>query len=477
MLQSLSDMLVGHPYWIAAAITLVAFLESLALAGVVVPGVALLFAIALVAGNTGLSVWNAMAWAAVGAILGDGVSFALGRWLQDRVHQLWPFSRYPGMLRRGEHFFRRHGGKSVVAGRFVGPIRPVIPLVAGTFGMSSQRFLTFNVISALGWAPLYVLPGYMVGASMALDIHLPPHFYLILFSSLGILAALFILFFQVHLALGEEGRLYAWLQRSTRQSALGRAFWQHMQRPRPGQAEFPLASLTLAIGATALFALWSVFNVETNLLQPFNQACLDFFVALRSPVIDPVFIAITKAGDSKMLWWGFGLLITYLTATLHRAAALHVLFAGLAVLLLTYGLKTGFGISRPEVVFPPPNFNSYPSGHASGNTVFYGLLAAFFAQEWPARHRWRVYAVGAIPIVLIALSRLFLNVHWFSDVVGGILLGLAICGWARFSFNRFDDRPLPLGRTTYALGALWATGVVVYVAWQWSTAVTAYQLL
>ena len=71
------------------------------------------------------------------------------------------------MLKNGETFFHRHGGKSVLFGRFVGPVRPVIPVVAGMLGMGSLHFGIVNVLSAIGWALVYILPGVFFGTSLA----------------------------------------------------------------------------------------------------------------------------------------------------------------------------------------------------------------------------------------------------------------------------------------------------------------------
>ena len=73
------------------------------------------------------------------------------------------FARHPHWLTRGESFFREYGTYSIVLGRFIGPIRPIIPMIAGMFDMPFWRFLLVNILSAAAWAPVYVLPGYVAG--------------------------------------------------------------------------------------------------------------------------------------------------------------------------------------------------------------------------------------------------------------------------------------------------------------------------
>src|SRR5690606_4817055 len=118
------------------SVFLISFIESLALAGIIVPGVLLLFLVASVAGHLDFNLSTVLIAGFAGAVLGDGISFYLGRYFKDSIPRYWPFSRYPGALQSGRNFFNRHGGKSVMLGRFIGPIRPVIPLIAGMLGMS-----------------------------------------------------------------------------------------------------------------------------------------------------------------------------------------------------------------------------------------------------------------------------------------------------------------------------------------------------
>lgn len=473
-LNALNIWLAANPGWLAAAIAGTALLESLAIAGLVVPGVAMLFVIAAAAGHHDVSLWAIMGWACVGAILGDGISFWIGRRFQGRITRLWPFSRYPGTLERGERFFHRHGGKSVILGRFVGPVRPIIPMVAGALGMPRQRFLAFNVLSALGWAPLYIIPGFLVGASMAVEPDLPAHFYPVLIVSLVILATALGLFFRIHLGLLPEGRLYHATQRLAYRRAATRRLWDGLSRPRDEAGEFPLASLALAIGATASFTGWSLAVIHTQWLVTFNTLTMQFFQTLRSPLLDPIFLSLTLSGDAVLLGGGFVLFAAALWVSGHRAAALHLAAGGIAVAVFTTGLKYGLYLARPETVDIPPVTPAYPSGHSSGVTVLYGLIAAFVAQEHRRQKRWQIYGIAAVPVILVALSRLYLGVHWFTDTVGGILLGLAICGVVRCSFSRHDRLKLHLGGHLTAVLLTWFALVAVYVFIRWQGALLRY---
>src|SRR5690554_173678 len=473
-LTPLLDFLQQHPEWLAIIILVAALLESLAFVGILIPGVLLMFVLSSLAGSGLLSLEMTLLTAVVGAVLGDGISFYLGRAFHDKLHGIWPFRRYPGILRRGETFFYRHGGKSIVIGRFVGPVRPVIPVVAGMFDMKSRQFFLYNVVSALLWAPVYMLPGFLVGASIRVDVELPAHFYVVFFATLAILLATFFLFFNLHWQLQPESRVYQWLQQRVHRSLWSRSWWLRLSSPRSGHQEFPLPSLMLLIFSLLFFILLTVAVLETRILGVWNQGTHEFFQSLRQPLLDPLFISITLIGDVSPLYILFIAFGGFLALRRHYAAALHVAVAGLFTAGSVTLLKLALSVGRPDAIHETMNSFAFPSGHSSGAMVFWGLLAAFVAQEARHKKRWQIYSLMALPPLLIALSRLYLGVHWLTDVLGGLLWGLAICALTRISFSPFDRHPITLGRLGIAMAILAGAGVLGYVIWYYPEAVATY---
>lgn len=393
-----------HPGWLLALIALVAFLESLALAGIVIPGVALLFALALLAGQSGIPVLPCLGAAIAGAILGDGLSFWLGRLTGPRLGRLWPLSRYPELLDKGQDFFLRHGGKSVVIGRFVGPVRPVIPLVAGSLGMPPRRFLTFNVSSALAWGPFYLLPGYLAGAAFDFDegvLHSPEM--LALSIALGALA------------LGMVAAQLHWHLRDLPEH------W-----PRPAWLVTVCTSLS--------FVLFSAFHLAWDGLQVADRWLFEAIPATSS-MLAHVFLAITLLGDPGYLYplfGGFNALLWWLG---HRRIAITLALFGFVLHGVTHVLKASFDVPRPPGVSYPESL-SYPSGHAAGAAFVYGCMAVIAVSAIPARRHWLAGMLVGLGVGLIAGSRMVLGVHYLSDVLGGLLLGASLAGLAALLATR-----------------------------------------
>lgn len=476
--QPLVAWLQAHPNWVFISVLLISFIESLALAGVIVPGVLLLFLVSAVAGHLDLPLSLILLAGFLGAILGDGISFFLGHYYKDSLRRIWPFSRYPKTLKLGEDFFAKHGGKSVVLGRFIGPVRPVIPIVAGMLGMSQLRFSVFNALSAVAWAPFYILPGYLTGSAIHLE--LPDNFYSVLISFVSALIVLALLFRYASLKLQKGAALYTSLLPSQPATS---------QANSPKSDGYPLASLVLFIIAFFAFIIWSVLLTQAQLLQTIDQTVLQLSLSLSdihplfSKLSTTFFIHLTLLGDEGFLYISFTILVALMLYLGRYRAGLLLILSGLSTAAITHGLKAAFMIPRPDVVMTAPDSFAYPSGHSSGATVLYGLIAAFIAEQISQHQRWKCYLLFSLPMLGIALSRVMLNVHWLSDIVGGILLGLTICGASRFIYGKYPgkqpDQSIEKSTQIKALSIAliaWLLATAAYQAIFFGEAFLAYQM-
>ena len=157
--------LKDNPEWIALGVFGAAFVESFALIGVVIPGVVLLAVISGMAAST-LNVFELVLIAYVASFLADILSFLLGTSISKSIDNLWPFNKYPYLLIQGRSFVKRLGILGVFVGKFIGPIRPLLPLTAGSLGMNFKHFSIVEIFSSFLWALLYTVPGYYAGKSI-----------------------------------------------------------------------------------------------------------------------------------------------------------------------------------------------------------------------------------------------------------------------------------------------------------------------
>jgi membrane protein DedA with SNARE-associated domain len=147
-----------------------AFAESMAFLSLLVPFTAMIVGAGALVGSGALDPWIVIPWGVAGAVFGDAVSYWIGLYFKDRVPRMWPFRDKPEQLARGYEFFRRWGVLSVFIGRFFGPLRAVVPIVAGMMKMTQWKFQAANTVSAIVWLPMLLLPGAVAGLYFK-DVH------------------------------------------------------------------------------------------------------------------------------------------------------------------------------------------------------------------------------------------------------------------------------------------------------------------
>ena len=156
-LEAIADQIVefvrNHKSWAAPIVFILAFGESMAFVSLVLPFWGMLVAIGTIIGASGsVDFWLIMVAAAVGAALGDWVSYWLGYHYHKEIAGMWPLRNHPDLIPKGEAFFKRWGAWAIVIGRFSGPLRASIPIVAGAVRMPQTPFQIANWASAFLWA-------------------------------------------------------------------------------------------------------------------------------------------------------------------------------------------------------------------------------------------------------------------------------------------------------------------------------------
>lgn len=386
-MQSLNLWLSLNPHWLGLAVFLAACLECLALVGLLIPGTVLLFAIAVLAGGGALELWQVLLLGYAGGLLGDLLSYGLGRRFHQNIRRLPGLRQHPEWLLSAELHFQRYGAASLLLGRFIGPLRPMLPMLAGMLDMPFLRFWLISLLAAAGWSVAYLLPGWATGAALRLP--LPQGFWL----SAGALAAALglLLAFAAHLSLGRQ------------------------RRATPLTAGF----CALCLLALILALPW---------LNAFDQGLLAVVQSGRGTGLDHFMVLVTRLGDfSTQLYCGA--LLCLLLLVLRQWRALGFAIGALLGTALANGLlKALFARARPEVLLEPlPSF-SFPSGHSSAAFAFFLCLGVLAGRDQPPRLRLTWILLACLPATLIALSRVYLGVHWPSDVLGGALLAAALCG-------------------------------------------------
>lgn len=145
--------------WAVPIVFLMAFAESLAFVALLVPATVILWGVGAMIGASGINFWPIWLAAAIGAGLGDWLSYWLGYHYHEQIARMWPLSKYPEMMPKAKAFFEKWGAAGVFIGRFFGPLRAAVPLVAGAAQMPRVPFQIANWTSAFVWATVTLAPG------------------------------------------------------------------------------------------------------------------------------------------------------------------------------------------------------------------------------------------------------------------------------------------------------------------------------
>ena len=164
--QDITTFVHDHREWAVPIVFGLAFGESLAFISLLLPAWAALVAIGALVASNGLSFWPVWIAASLGAAFGDWLSYWIGLKLEYSVQHVWPLSRHPDLIPRGEAFVKKWGILGIFIGRFFGPLRASVPLVAGIFEMPYWRFQLANFSSALVWAAVLLTLGDVISVGL-----------------------------------------------------------------------------------------------------------------------------------------------------------------------------------------------------------------------------------------------------------------------------------------------------------------------
>ncbi|MEH6367057.1 MAG: bifunctional DedA family/phosphatase PAP2 family protein [Pseudomonas marincola] len=399
-LESITTWLAANPHWLGAAVFIVACTECLAIAGIIVPGTILLFAVAVMAGSGALSLGETLLLGFAGGLLGDVLSYTLGRYFHQDIRRLPGLRTHPQWLSAAENYFRRYGIASLLVGRFIGPLRPMLPMVAGMFNMPALRFFGVSLVAGAGWSIAYLMPGWATGAALRLP--LQEGFW----TQAAIVGASLALFLGASIQLA--------VRASSRSSMINAAL-----------------SLLLLI---ALMIGWPHLSAFDNGLMTLTQE-------VRTTGFDSIAVFVTLLGNFvPQLVAGCALVVLLLVTKQWRAA----LFAGTTLLgtaASNGALKEWFARTRPEILLEPLQTFSFPSGHSSAAFAFFLTLGVLAGRGQPARSRLSWMLVAGLAALSIALSRIYLGVHWPSDILAGAMLATTWCALS-LSIYRFIG-PVP----------------------------------
>jgi membrane protein DedA with SNARE-associated domain/membrane-associated phospholipid phosphatase len=426
-LQALIDYFSADPHIALGAIFAASLLESLAVIGTVIPGSSIVFVGGVLIGLNAINPWWTAAAAVSGAILGDGISYWLGRHYQEKIRAIWPMRNYPGLFARGHAYFARNGGRSVFLGRFIGPVRAVVPVIAGMANMPPLQFYAVNIVSALAWVAAHIIPGALFGASLQLAGAVSSRLVIMLVVIAAILWGISKL---VRFSYNRGWPRIKWLRDRAVERARGksglhaRIVISLFDPASAGSKTFLIASVLL-IGSIWLFFGILEDVVSKDPLIQLDQSVYALLQGLRNEWGDSLMVTVSGLGGAAgtvpviavvSLWFIYK---RYWRTLGYWLAAVG--FAQILVWILKYTL----GYARPHDIDTGLELLPLPSGHLALSIVVYGFMVFLMARGKPVWIKTAITLLVATAVILLVFSRLYLGIHWLSDVLASLSLGLA----------------------------------------------------
>lgn len=474
----ITEWLHHHPNYALVFTFFIALLESLAIIGTLIPGSLTMTAIGILAGSDVMRLDLTLMIAALGAFMGDASSYMLGAIYSESLSTLWPFSRYPNILRYGQDFFDRHGGKSVLIGRFTGPLRSITPIIAGMMHMPRWQFFSANFISAIGWSILYIIPGYIIGAaSHQLSAASAQRLFAFV---MGILITIWIaslllkylartlnLWFALHV-----DKLWRWSSKNK----TTQYFIKKLIHKKDLQPQKVLSLSLICLGCLIITLLLCILVFQGSWLNLINQPITYFLQTLRTQWLDTLFITATFIFNPISLIC-LCIIIAMLAMSVRDWRFLKYWISLLVVTTMLTWLSSHYLFAQPPIrLFAEPIPALFPAVNLTIATALCVFLINYLLKRKRSSPIHITIGFLSICLVLNGVATLFLGDNWLSSILAAYSLGASIglLHWICYRRKSFPIYALP--KAILAFICVLLSTLLYTVTYQYTVALSKHTL-
>ncbi len=406
-----------------------------------------------VAGQGAIDIYLLIAIAWFSAWAGDTTSFFLGR----RLGREFVMRHGPRVgisherFEKVEDYFSRHGGKTIFIGRFISLVRAFAPFIAGSSGMRYRNFVPYSVLGTGLWASAHILVGYFFSRSIETAAKYAGKGAFLLATLIVVVVGAVALYRFLREAENraaavrwmEEHAATRWLVDLARRPQL-RFLWDRVTPGGTFGLEFTSLMAVLAVSLFVLVAYAVLVGREPG-PTPGDMTASEVAEHLRAGWFTDFTKVFTFLG-SGIFTWGLTAVCAGLLAARRRWTEFGVLLAGMTLTQIgIHEIKDAVDRPRPDGGLTSASGSSFPSGHAAHSVLYVWLAVTIVLRLRPGMARGAaVVSAGFALTILVGLSRVYLNVHYLSDVSAGWALGAAafsLCAAAGLVISQVRQNP------------------------------------
>jgi membrane protein DedA with SNARE-associated domain/membrane-associated phospholipid phosphatase len=429
--------------WTYALVGVMAFLETGAFVGLVAPGETVVIAGGVIAGEGTISLLPLIAIVWICAILGDTTSFYIGRRLgRAFLEKHGPRVKItPDRLEQVEGYFDRHGGKTILIGRFIGLVRALAPFIAGSSGLSYRRFIPYSIIGTGLWATIFCTLGFIFWRSFDRVAHIAGQ----AIFGLGVTIAVIV---GIVVTYRRRREIKEWLLAHEDHPlakplfAVARPLYRRALRPAydavapqlrflwnrvtPGELGLELSTAVAVAGVGIFVFVLYIVELSSDLgPTPLDTELLDLADMLYNAAVVDVARVVSAFGSLVAVLIAV-VSTSLLVAAYHRWTEAAVLVLGTALIYAAVHItKTGIDRPRPADSLVETSLSSFPSGHAAYATA-YIAVALILTRRLGIVANAALVTVAIVLAAAVGLSRIYLRAHYWSDVAAGWGIGCGI---------------------------------------------------
>lgn len=432
----LEDVAVGLGAWTYLIVAVLAFLETGAFVGLVAPGETFVVLAGAVAGQGATSVVLTIGIVWFAAFMGDTASYLLGEKLgRDFILEHGHRVRITReRFAQVERYFDSHGGKTILIGRFIGLVRALAPFIAGSSGMRYRAMAPYSILGTGLWATTFTLLGYFASKNIDAVLSNSEHV-LLAFATIVALVVGTIVLVRFLRERANRDKVERWMQerRGFRSIlALGRTVSPQArflaQRVTPGDLGLELTSAlaALAVGSYIFIALGMLFHDDPGATVT-DRATIDFCERITTDWLTTLAKVVTVLGTTPAVMLATLVAAVWLGSRRYWLELVVLVLGTILILIGTPIAKEVVDRPRPDGALIDAGGSSYPSGHASHSIIYVWIALMISVRAKAGLTRGTAIVVAGIVLAAaIGLSRVYLRVHYLSDVTGGWAFGVTV---------------------------------------------------